>query len=90
MLNDKTYAFHRDKLIPEAVRHANELHGDHPTFLERPIWGAIWDRTYLKKMDDLAIEAGLTHIRIESEEDRDNEIKELMLLQDPICGKHHG
>ena len=25
-----------------------------------------------------------------SSEEQDDEIKELMLLQDPICGKHHG
>jgi len=25
-----------------------------------------------------------------SEEEQNQEIKELMLLQDPICGKHHG
>jgi len=25
-----------------------------------------------------------------SEEDQDEEIKELILLQDDICGKHHG
>jgi len=33
---------------------------------------------------------GVSEKVYESTEDQDREIKELMLLQDPICGKHHG
>ncbi|KKM25403.1 hypothetical protein LCGC14_1595360 [marine sediment metagenome] len=47
----------------------------------------LWIKKLFKKPEQKPV---TKHFSMESQEDRDREIKELMLLQDPICGKHHG
>ena len=50
-MTDKEYVTCRDRLIPEAVKYADKLF---------PVRTDVeWTQTFLRKMDDLAISAGL-------------------------------
>ncbi len=54
-MTDEKYIKARNKLIPEAERYANEVHG-------KPIGQAgdlAWSKTFLLKMDALAVKEGL-------------------------------
>ncbi len=54
-MTDEKYIKARNKLIPEAERYANEVHG-------KPIGQAedlAWSKTFLLKMDTLADKEGL-------------------------------
>ncbi len=50
-MTDAEYTINRDRLIPEAERYANQVFLNHST--------EEWTRCFLRKMDDLAISAGL-------------------------------
>ncbi len=51
LMTDAEYIINRDRLIPEAERYANRLFLEHNT--------EEWTKCFLRKMDDLAIAAGL-------------------------------
>lgn len=51
---DKDYEAARNELIPEAMRYADSVMG------ERPTWASgVWNRAYLGMMNTLAVKAGL-------------------------------
>ncbi len=57
-MTDRDYVRKRNKLIPSAVAFANEKHGSYST-IDREGWVVKWTTTFLKRMDEMAREAGL-------------------------------
>lgn len=62
-MTDVEYIEKRNKLVPEAVAHANEMCGSKPqkglTKKEREIWANEWNCIYHAKMNDFAKAEGL-------------------------------
>ena len=59
--NNKTpYQKERDKLIPLAVKEADNLCGPAPPLFEREEWNARWNRIYHNAMNRLWAERGGT------------------------------
>lgn len=60
MKNEK-YIEARNLLIPEAARHANKIAGARPARIGDDLekWNALWNRTFLKRMNALARAAGI-------------------------------
>ncbi len=56
-MTDEEYVSCRDQLIPEAEKYADKFLEEHP----QEDWdrGDEWSRIFLRKMDDLAVSAGL-------------------------------
>ena len=48
-----TYEQQRNRLIPHAVRHANEKAGKKP-WTDRDAWAIKWNRVFLSEMERLA------------------------------------
>ena len=61
-MTDKIYEIERDKLIPAAKKYANEKAGPKPTKRTGRYneWCNIWNFAFHSKMNDLAVEKGLT------------------------------
>lgn len=61
--SDKKYVEERMKLIPKAEKFANEMFGRKPTTEDVAAWYGSWSACFIKKMDELAFEAGLIPFR---------------------------
>ena len=56
MISDVEYIDIRNRLIPKAVEYTNEFVGPEPDeYTARELWTGIWNRTYHKRMNELAI-----------------------------------
>lgn len=62
-MTDKEYEASRNKLIPVAEQYANETEGitHHEKDVTRAEWAKNWNLAFLRKMDELAKEQGLTN-----------------------------
>jgi len=59
-MDNETYQFHRNQLIPFAEKHANKVEGSKPEHRYLlPDWSKKWSRTFLMEMDRLAKVEGL-------------------------------
>lgn len=62
-MTDVEYIEKRNKLVPQAVEHANKMcgsqHDNDMTKKEREIWAHEWNRSYHTKMNELAKAEGL-------------------------------
>ena len=56
---NREYVKQREKLIPSAVRWANQKHGELPKDTQNSKLAMQWSRTMSLEMDRLAVEAGL-------------------------------
>lgn len=60
-MTNREYRILRDSLIPQAVKHADRECGIDRRRpgpgISRTAWPNVWNRTFLKKMDDLVREA---------------------------------
>lgn len=58
-MTDFMYEKERNKLIPEAVRFANSIHGELPPQCQSGSLSDGWSRTFHLKMNELACSNGL-------------------------------